>query len=102
MADLQHDNRREHNRYKYVKPMQLTVAKRTLKGFMADIGQGGASFIVDTMVAPGNVKVELPEADLVLEGRILSHQPAAHPGLYRHHMQFKSILLTADLENLLG
>lgn len=97
-----HDERRAHPRYQYVKPIQVFVAKRALKGFTADIGEGGISFILDTIVVPGMVTVEIPDASLVLEGRIVGHVPAAHAGLYRHLMQFKENLRTVILEELLS
>ena len=96
------DNRRAHPRYKYVQPMQTVIARKLVKGFTADIGQGGVSFIVETMISPGIVIIEVPAADLVLEGRVLKYQPAAHPGLYHHHMQFTELLMTSVLERILG
>jgi len=98
---LPHDNRRSHERYKFVKPMQVTVAKRTVKGFTVDIGEGGISFIVDTMMNKGSVTIEIPDVNLTLEGQILGYQPTAEAGLYRHHMQFKSPLGTVILEQIL-
>lgn len=100
-SPLPNDDRRNHPRYKFVKPMVITVAKRTVKGFTVDIGEGGASFIIDAMLAPGTVTLEIPEVQLKFEGRILSHQPTANAGLYRHQMQFKDLVLTAVLEEIL-
>jgi|GEM_PF-1771975 len=107
MADLilktsAHDDKRAHPRYKFVKPLEIIVAKRTIKGMTCDIGQGGISFIVDAMLAPGTVTATIPDAELTLEGRILAHQPTDKAGLFRHQMQFKDILLTAVLEEILG
>lgn len=98
---LPHDNRRSHERYKFVKPMQATVAKRIVRGFTVDIGEGGVSFIVDTMMNKGNVTIEIPDVQLALEGQILGYQPTADAGLYRHHLQFKKPLGTAVLEQIL-
>lgn len=100
-SPLPSDERRSHPRYKFVKPIQVIVARRAVKGFSVDIGQGGASFIVDTMLAPGMVTLEIPDVQLTLEGRILGYQPTAEAGLYRHMMQFKNLLLTAVLEEIL-
>ena len=94
--------RRIHPRYKYITPMQVTVAKKLFKGYTYDIGQGGVSFIIDTVIHPGAVKIELPEANLTLEGRIITNQPTDTAGLYRHQMQFKELLLNMVLEELLG
>ena len=66
-----------------------------------DIGEGGISFIVDTMMNKGNVTIEIPDVQLTLEGQILGHQPTSDAGLYRHHMQFKAPLGTAVLEQIL-
>lgn len=98
---LPHDNRRSHERYKFVKPMQAIVAKRVIRGFTVDIGEGGISFIVDTMMNKGIVTIEIPDVNLTLEGQILGYQPAAEAGLYRHHMQFKMPLTTIVLEQIL-
>ncbi len=98
---LPHDERRGQPRYKFVKPMQVVVAKRAVKGFTVDIGEGGISFIVDTMMNKGNVTIEIPDVQLTLEGQILGHQPTSDAGLYRHHMQFKTPLGTAVLEQIL-
>lgn len=97
-----HDDKRAHPRYKYVKPLEIIVAKRTIKGVTCDIGQGGISFIIDTMLVAGSVTAIIPDADLTLEGRLLAHQPTDKAGLYRHQMQFKEILLTAVLEEILS
>ncbi|HNJ67017.1 MAG TPA: PilZ domain-containing protein [Turneriella sp.] len=96
-----HDERRAHPRYKCVKPVEITVVRKTVKGFSIDIGEGGISFILDTMVAPGTVSLALPEIQLVVECRILNAHPADRPGFYRHQAQFKSPLLVAQLEQLL-
>ena len=98
---LPHDNRRSHERFKFIKPMRVLVAKRTVKGFTVDIGEGGGSFIVDTMLHKGSVTVEIPDVQLTLEGQILGYQPTSDAGLYRHHMQFKTPLRTAVLEQIL-
>jgi len=97
----QHDDRRSHPRYKFVKAVEVHAAKRVIKGFAVDIGQGGISFIIDSILAPGNVIVEIPEVQLTLEGKILNHQPTSNAGLYRHQMQFKEMLLNAVLEEIL-
>ena len=97
-----HDDKRAHPRYKYVKPLQVVVAKRTVNGVTCDIGQGGISFIIDTILVPGNVTAIIPGVNLTLEGRILAHQPTEKAGLFRHQMQFKETLLNAVLEEILG
>ena len=97
-----HDDKRAHPRYKYVKSLQIIVAKRTVNGVTCDIGQGGISFIIDAMLVPGNVTAIIPDANLTLEGRILAYQPTDKTGLFRHQMQFKDMLLTAVLEEILG
>ena len=97
-----HDDKRAHPRYKYVKPLQVVVAKRTVNGVTCDIGQGGISFIIDAMLVPGNVTAIIPGANRTLEGRILAHQPTEKAGLFRHQMQFKETLLNAVLEEILG
>lgn len=97
-----HDDKRAHPRYKYVKAVEITVAKRVVKGFTCDIGQGGISFIVDAALAPGNVTAMIPDANLTLEGRILAYQPTDKANLFRHQMQFKDMLLTAVLEEILS
>lgn len=97
-----HDERRAHPRYKCVKPVEITVVRKIVKGYSIDIGEGGISFILDTMVAPGIVTLTLPETQLVTECRILSVYPADRPGFYRHQAQFKSPLLVAQLEQLLA
>jgi len=96
-----HDERRAHPRYKCVKPVEITVVRKVVKGFSIDIGEGGISFIFDTMVAPGNVTLALPEIGLVKDCRILNAHPSDRAGFYRHQAQFKSPLLTAQLEQLL-
>ncbi|HNA80483.1 MAG TPA: PilZ domain-containing protein [Turneriella sp.] len=100
-ASLPPDERRAHPRYKYVKPMRVIVARRPIEGFTCDIGQGGLSFIVDSVLAPGLVTVELPGAKLSFEGRVTGNQ-AAEAGFFRHHMQFKDLVGTAVLEQLLS
>lgn len=82
--------------------MQVAIARRVVKGFTVDIGQGGASFIIDSMLAPGNINLEIPDVQLTIEGRVLGYQPTADAGLYRHQMQFKNLLLTAVLEEILS
>jgi hypothetical protein len=98
---LPSDDRRQHPRYKFVKPMQVIVAKRPVKGFTCDLGEGGMSFIVDTILSNGAVTVEVPEVNFTVEGRVIGNQPTAEAGLHRHQMQFKDPLLTATLEELL-
>jgi hypothetical protein len=100
--EVKPDERRSHPRYKCVKPVEVTVVRKTVKGFSIDIGEGGISFILDTMVAPGTVSLALPEIQLVAECRIVSALPSDRPGFYRHQAQFKSPLLIAQLEQLLA
>jgi hypothetical protein len=96
------DERRAHPRYKYIKPMQVTVARRILKGYTFDLGQGGLSFILDTIINPSTITIEIPDDNLVVEGKIIRNQPTEKPGLYRHQMQFKDQLPTAVLEEIFG
>ena len=51
--------------------------------FTVDIGEGGVSFIVDTMLHKGSVTVEIPDVQLTLEGQILGYQPTSDAGLYQ-------------------
>lgn len=99
---LTHDDRRAHPRYKCVRAVEVTVVRRVSKGFSIDIGQGGISFLLDTMVAPGSVQLSIPEIQLSAECRVITAQPSDRAGFYRHQAQFKEPLLTSVLESLLA
>jgi hypothetical protein len=41
--EVKPDERRSHPRYKCVKPVEVTVVRKTVKGVSIDIGEGGIS-----------------------------------------------------------